>query len=263
MLTKDAGAFGRWTAASLLLAGTVVLGGCADGSGSGTTTSGTTGGTTSGTTGGTTSGTTGGTTSGTTGGTTSGTTGGTTSGTTGGATGGIVCNPTSSTYRPLQTPNATAVGSTSGLCLGCVVNNPGNVVDSDITTFTSLNTPVGLLGASSILSVNDTVTTYPANVRAGFVVANPAGALLTLSLLQTVTVTALNNNVVVDSSSGSSTLALDLLGTAIIGTTSPVFLSFKPTAAFNGLALSFGSTVNALASLNVFQACVAQSTAIP
>lgn len=225
----------------------------------GGTTAGDTGGTTSGVTGGTTSGTTagttGGTTSGTTGGTTSGTTGGTTSGTTGGL-GGIVCNPTSSTYRPIQLPNATALGVTNGICLGCSVANPNNTIDGDITTISLLSTPVGLLGGSAELQVQDTATLYPAGRRAGFVIFDPAGALLTATLLQQVTVEAVNNGVV-QSSADSTTLSLDLLGSAIIGSTEPTFASFIPTAPFNELRISFGSALNALATLGVFQACVA------
>lgn len=230
------------------------------------TTGGTTSGTTAGTTGGTTSGTTGGTTSGTTGGTTSGTTGGTTSGTTGGTTtggdaGGIVCNPTADTFRPIRLPNATAVGSTSGLCIGCTVGNPENAIDNDLTTVTSLNTPVGLLGGSSQLSVVDTATLYPAGRRAGFVIFDPAGALLTATLLQTVTVSAVNNDVVQESAD-FSTLTLDLLGTPIIGSTRPTYASFVTTQPFNELRIEFGSVANVLAQIGVIQACVSVNPAV-
>ncbi|WP_295680032.1 hypothetical protein, partial [uncultured Nevskia sp.] len=196
-----------------------------------------------------------GTTAGTTGGTTSGTTGGTTSGTTGGI-GGIVCNPTSNTYRPIQVPNATALGVINGICLGCSVANPNNAIDTDITTISSLITPVGLLGGSAELQVQDTATLYPAGRRAGFVIFDPAGALLTATLLQNIRVDAVNNGVV-QSSAGISALSLDLLGTAIIGSTEPTFASFIPASPFNELRISFGSAVNALATLGVFQACVA------
>ena len=222
-------------------------------------TGGTTSGTTAGTTGGTTAGDTGGTTSGVTGGTTSGTTAGTTGGTTSGTTGGlggIVCNPTSSTYRPIQIPNATAIGVRNGICLGCSVANPENSIDTDITTISLLSTPVGLLGGSAELQVQDTATLYPAGRRAGFVIFDPAGALLTATLLQQVTVEAVNNGVV-QSSADNTTLSLDLLGSAIIGSTEPTFASFIPTTPFNELRIRFGSAVNALATLGVFQACVA------
>ena len=226
------------------------------------TTGGTTSGTTAGTTGGTTAGTTGGTTSGTTGGTTSGTTGGTTGGTTtGGDLGGIVCNPLSDTFRPIQLPNATAVGTTSGICIGCTVGMPDNAIDADITTVASLNTPIGLLGASSQLAVVDTATLYPAGRRAGFVIFDPAGALLTATLLQTVTVSAVNNGVVQEGAN-FTTLSLDLLGTPIIGSTQPTYASFVPTLPFNELRISFGSTVNALAQLGVIQACVSVGPAV-
>lgn len=231
-------------AAMLLAAG---LAGCADdASGLGGTTSGTTGGTT------------GGTTSGTTGGTSGGTTGGTT---TGGDIGGIVCNPTSDTFRPIRDPNAAVQTDISGICIGCSISNPGSVVDDDITTVATLNTPVGLLNGSAELQVQDTATTYPAGRRAGFVIYDPAGALLTATLLQTVTVSAVNNGVVQSSASGT-TLTLDLLGSPIIGTTEPRFASLVTTGPFNELRISFGSTVNALAQLGVIQACVSVNPAV-
>ncbi|HET7798261.1 MAG TPA: hypothetical protein VFK72_10270 [Nevskia sp.] len=235
------------TAAMLVAGG---LTGCADdASGLGGTTGGTSGGTTTGTTGG-------GSTTGTTG-------GGSTGGTTGGSTGGIVCNPTSNLLRPIQNPpGATATGSTNPLCIGCSVLNPGNAIDADATNFATLNTPIGLLGGSSALNIVDTTTTYPAGRRAGFVIFDPAGPLLTATLLQTVSVSALNNGEVQETAD-STVLTLDLLGTPIIGTTQPQFLSFVATQPFNELRISFGSTANALANLNVVQACVSPTAATP
>lgn len=267
------------TMAALLMAATLGLSGCADGPSDGTTTSGTTGGTTSGTTsgttggttsgstGGTTSGATGGTTSGTTGGTTSGSTGGTTSGATGGTTGGttggagIVCNPTSSTYRPIHLPNASVASATSGLCLLCSVQNAGNVIDADQTNFALMNTTVDLVGATS-LTVNDTSTVYPAGRRVGFVVVDPNGTLLTLNVLQNATITTIRNGVDSQDSARSATLSLDLLGNSVVGRV-PFLLSFIPTAEFDSVRLTYGSTVSALASLAVLDACVSVGPGTP
>jgi len=264
---------------AMTLAG--ALSGCADdasnligGTTSGTT-GGTTGGTTSGNTGGTTSGTTAGTTSGTTGGTTSGTTagttGGTTSGNTGGTTGGnttggdiggIVCNPTSDTFRPIRLPNASATGQFNGICTGCRVDDPQNSIDADFDTFSSLATPVGLLTGSAQLNVIDTATTYPAGRRAGFVVFDSVGSLLSLGLLQSAVIVAANNGMPVDMASAPPRLSLDLLGTPIIGREDARFLSFVPTADFNELRLSFGGLLgNVLARIDVVHACVSVNPA--
>lgn len=261
---------------AMTLAG--ALGGCADdasnligGTTSGTT-GGTTGGTTSGNTGGTTAGTTSGTTGGTTSGTTAGTTGGTTAGNTGGTTGGnttggdiggIVCNPTSDTFRPIRLPNAAATAQTNGICLGCSVDTPDNAIDADFETITRINTPVGLLTGSAQLNVIDTATTYPAGRRAGFVVFDPAGPLLTLNLLQSVTVVAANNGMPVDMATVPTGLALDLLGIPLIGNENAQFLSFVPNAEFNELRLSFGGVLaNVLAQLGVVHACVSVNPAV-
>lgn len=267
----------RSSIAAALVAATLALAGCADGPSDGSTTSGTTGGTTSGTTsgttGGTTSGTTGGTTSGTTGGTTSGTTGGTTSGTTGGTTGGsttgstgggtggIICNPTSSTYRPIHAPNAKTASATSGLCLLCSVQNEGNVIDADQTNFALMNTTVDLIGATS-LTVSDISTIYPGGRRVGYVVLDPNGTLLTLNVLQNANITTIKNGVDQESSKDSATLSLDLLGSNVTGRV-PSLLSFKTTKDFDSVRLDYGSTVSALASLAVLDACVAVSNTTP
>ncbi|MCX7072758.1 MAG: hypothetical protein NTW01_17395 [Gammaproteobacteria bacterium] len=264
-LTLAGGLAGCADDASNLIGGTTsgTTGGTTGGTTSGTT-AGTTGGTTSGTTAGTTGGTTSGTTAGTTGGTTSGVTGGTTGGTTtGGDIGGIVCNPTSDTFRPIRQPNAAATGQTNGICIGCSVGNPENAIDDDFTTVAALNTPVGLLSGSSQLNVIDTAQTYPAGRRAGFVVFDPAGALLTLNLLQSVSIVAANNGMPVDMATVPPRLALDLLGTRIIGNEDAQFLSFVPTAEFNELRLSFGGLLgNVLAQLGVVHACVSVNPAV-
>lgn len=233
------------------------------------TTAGTTGGSTSGDTGGTTAGTTGGTTSGTTAGTTGGTTSGTTGGTTGGSTtggdiGGIVCNPTSDTFRPIRLPNAAATGQVNGICLGCSVANPENTIDEDFTTISTLITPVGLLTGSPQLNVIDTATTYPAGRRAGFVIFDPAGPLLTLDLLQSITVVAARNGDEVDRATVPTGLALDLLGGTLIGAgNEPRFLSFVPSADFNELRLTYSGLLGTvLQQVAVVQACVSVNPAV-
>lgn len=243
--------------AALLFVAATGLVGCADDAGSGFgTTGGTSGGTTSGTTGGTTSGTTSGTTGGTTSGTTGGTTSGTTGGTTGGSTGGIDCTPTSTTYRPIILPNATVAKATAQTCLVCAVTNETNVIDADLTNFATLDTTIGLVDGASV-TVNDTATTYPAGRRVGFVVADPAGALLTLNLLQNATITTVLNGVDQDSSVNSTTLSVDLLGMSVLGTPSaPYFLSYISNSQFNAVRLSYGSTVGALSTLNAYDVCV-------
>ncbi len=235
----------------------------------GGTTSGTTAGTTAGDTGGTTAGTTGGTTSGTTAGTTGGTTSGTTGGTTGGSTtggdiGGIVCNPTSDTFRPIRLPNAAATSQTNGICLGCSVETPENAIDADFDTISTLVAPVGLLTGAPQLNVIDTLATYPAGRRAGFVIFDPAGPLLTLDLLQSITVVAARNGDEVDRATVPTGLSLDLLGGTLIGAgNEPQFLSFVPTADFNELRLTYsGLLATALQRVAVVQACVSVTPAV-
>ncbi len=166
-----------------------------------------------------------------------------------------VCGPASSGLQPILLPNAAVTTSLSGLCLLCSVDNPNSAIDADPNSFATLNTVLGVAGMASI-SVQDTSTTYPANRRVGFVVHDPAGALLTLNLLQTATVTTVLNGIDQEVSTTSATVALDLLGGPLIAT-NPALLSFVATRPFNEARLSFGALVGALASLDVFASCVA------
>ena len=150
----------------------------------------------------------------------------------------------------------------NGICIGCSVANPENVIDEDLTSVGTLITPVGLLTGSPQLNVVDTLQTYPAGRRAGFVIFDPAGALLTLDLLQSVTIVAARNGDPVDSATVPTGISLDLLGTPIIGTDGAQFLSFVPTADFNELRLTYrGALATALQRVAVVQACVSVNPA--
>ena len=246
--------------------GGLTTGGTTTGTPGGLTTGGP-GGLTTGGPGGTTTGgtTTGGTSTGgdTTGGTTTGGGGTTTGGTTGGPVAGIICNPTADTFRPIQLPNASVGTQVNGICIGCSVGTPENVIDADVTTVADLTTPIGLLSGSSQLNVINTLETYPAGRRAGFTLFDPAGALLTLNLLQSVRLSVALNGNEVDSAVVPTGVALDLLGTPVIGTTDPQFLSFVPTADFNEVRISFGGNLaNLLAQIGIIQACVSVNPAV-
>ncbi|MDP3295428.1 MAG: hypothetical protein Q8M37_11930, partial [Nevskia sp.] len=198
-------------------------------------------------------------------GTTAGTTGGTTSGTTGGTTGGgtvatlcDVLDPLLPASSALLTPIAVATSEPEGglLCLGCDVQNPNNAIDTDPLTVATITAPISLLGASSVLSVADTSTVYPAGRRVGFVLTDPAGALLTATLLQNVEVRGVRNGVITSSADLGSLLNLDLLGTTLIGGAVPAYASFVATAPFDTVQLSFRNVVGALGQLKVAQVCV-------
>lgn len=167
---------------------------------------------------------------------------------------------------------ATSLSSTAGTgagtpfsatCLICDVINPANVIDGDIDTFGTQSITLGLLNPTVTLAVNG-ATSYPPGVPFGFVVAQPAGMLLSAELLSTLTVTTLDyaGNPLESAGRAQPTfpvpgvpLNATLLG--ILGGQEAVLFIFTPTTSnFTGLALTFdGGVVSALPSVNVFQAC--------
>lgn len=158
---------------------------------------------------------------------------------------------------PLVSPPATTLVTTSDTCLICGVATPEAVIDGSINTFAVMSQTVALLNGTVTLAVNGNAGPQPAT-RTGFVVAKPAGTLLSAELLSTLTVSTLDASgmVLESSSTGAELLRLTLLGT--IGGQDAALLSFVPTMPFNGLALTFDSgLLSALPTVNVLQACAA------
>ncbi|MCC2657850.1 MAG: Ig domain protein group 2 domain protein [Panacagrimonas sp.] len=168
--------------------------------------------------------------------------------------------------QPLVAPDAIAGGVTSVLCVGCQIVNAGNAVDDDADTFASINTVLGLLSATATLTVNSTPNTNEITPSGpvGFVIAQPPGLLLSAEVLSTLTVSTINGSGAVIQSGGAVPQPSDplpilpatvtLLGT--IGGQDAALISFEPTTAFNGLALTFNAGLaSVLPSINVFQAC--------
>lgn len=171
---------------------------------------------------------------------------------------------------PLVFPTAVVAASASPTCLLCAVNNPGNVIDDNATTFGTIDVTLALLLGTETLSVNalpanTPITASTATPReTGFVVAQPAGMLLSAELLSTLTVSTLDSSGMVVQSGGAVPqptqplppvpLQVTLLG--MIGGQDAALISFDATQDFNGIALTFNSgLVSLLPTINVFQAC--------
>lgn len=172
---------------------------------------------------------------------------------------------------PYAQPAASTTVTLDPLCLGgllCSVTNPNNVIDSDPATFASLNSTVGLLTSGETLQINSGAAAQPGGTTVGFVVARPAGLLLSAEVLSQFTVqtllgTANPNTQTVQETfnvSASTTLPpllrLTLLGT--IGGVDQILVSFDTTASksYDGLSIKFNPGVaGALETTNVYSAC--------
>ena len=151
--------------------------------------------------------------------------------------------------------------TTSGICLLCNVSNPANVVDLDTSTASTMSVPVGVAG-----SVNHLIgfsNTYAAGDSIVIVLQSP-GQLLNLDLLSAISVRPYLNATALGSgpiSLNNSLVGLKLLG--IIGGTGRYRVSIPVDEDFNGVMISLGSLVSALATVNVFYVAATVQYPVP
>jgi hypothetical protein len=178
------------------------------------------------------------------------------------------CGVRDSSGNPLPTtailaPAATTSTSVAGLCLACNVTQPQNVIDQDPTNYAVMTNTVGvgLLGGETQLSVVNN-SAFPAGRTAGLVLGDSSDSLLTLVLLQNVSIDTLLGGVVQETAVAnvnntgvlSPLVQLNLLN--LLGNPSAVFVGFTTKLPFDGLRVHNQGLVAALGTLNVYQACV-------
>jgi len=124
------------------------------------------------------------------------------------------------------------------------VNDAGNVVTSSTTDFATITNTAAVAAITSI-SVLDPITTYPNGTFAGYVISIPAPPLVLLDLLNAITVSTYNNNVLQESKSGSDLIDLTVLakiiGSPVSGT--PYNIGFVTTQDFDEIRISVSSLV--------------------
>lgn len=164
--------------------------------------------------------------------------------------------PTLTCVEPIGGIGAQAVGSASGLCLGCGVSDPGLAIDDDPDSYATISLPVGLLGGSASLAMTAPPgVAYPAGNEAGVTLAVPAG-LLSLELLQSVSLEFRLDDVTVDTVSDTALLSLSALGIPIIGGSELMALSAPAGSVFDGVQLTVSSGLaNLLSTVQVYGGC--------
>lgn len=143
----------------------------------------------------------------------------------------------------LESDGATASGSTSGLCLGCVVDDLSEAIDLPVATAANLRIPLGIAG-SATLTV-DYGTMLPAKAWTGFWVSSDAD-LLDLAVLGAIRIRALNGGAVVGEASGDDLRV----------TTRPdglSFIRFRTNEAFDTVSIRISSLIGLSMNLNVHQ----------
>ncbi|TDE01393.1 hypothetical protein [Flavobacterium sandaracinum] len=158
-----------------------------------------------------------------------------------------------STFDALATSN-----STTGLCLlGCGVSDVTNLVDASLTNFATVITAVGV-GVTHNLRVIDGNDAYLAGTFAGFRIS-PSTGLLSLDLLNSITIKTYSGPVLKESFSGSQLLNLSLA--SIPG--GDFILGFNSSQSFDSVEISFNSLVGAVSSTDVYYAVITTYCAGP
>ena len=150
-------------------------------------------------------------------------------------------------------PAAAATSGVRGLCLlGCGVSNLSNVTNSNTSDYATMNVAVGV-AASVYIKVTDGTMTYPAGRQTGFLVADPS-ALLSVTLLQNVSVRTLLNGTLQEIATTGNLLTLQALG--LLANTHEGFVGFTTSKPFNAVEIDLGQLASVLGSLNVYGSCV-------
>jgi hypothetical protein len=170
----------------------------------------------------------------------------------------IVNCPTGTSYTALIAPNATISSLIKGICYSCVLEQPYNIVDSDLLDNATMLIPAGVSG-SVVATLEDTSTTYPAGEKAGFIInKGDAQELLTVAALQNLRLITLLNGVQQEATGSATPLVLDVADTTTDNT--KYFVSLKTSKPFNALQMQFGGLANVLNALNIYSGgvCAAQ-----
>ncbi|WPR72037.1 gliding motility-associated C-terminal domain-containing protein [Flavobacterium sp. NG2] len=149
--------------------------------------------------------------------------------------------------------------SSTGVCtglLGCGISNEANLIDADLTNYATANFGVSA-GVLHKLRVKDSNTTYIAGSFAGFKIGIGNG-LLSLSLLNGISINTYSGTTLKETFSGASLLSLDLLpgsGDYIIG--------FNTNQSFDTIEIVLSGVVNLLNSTKIYHAVLREYCAGP
>jgi hypothetical protein len=155
---------------------------------------------------------------------------------------------------PIGGGNASVAASMDMLCPICRIENPGNLIDNNVTNFAVIDTTVAALGGSAQITVSDSGQIYAAGNIPGFTLVVPAAQLALAQVLPSITINTYLDGVLADSASYTTLLNADVLG--LLADETPFYVGVLATKPFNQVQIMDAATVaNVLPSLRVFNAC--------
>lgn len=147
----------------------------------------------------------------------------------------LACNTLTAIHSP-QYPvyiNTAHTGFTGAACVGCSIEDPGNVIDNDTMSYAEIDITAGAATIGS-LSVRDALTVYPANSFAGFRIENIQ--LVDANVLADVTIATYLNGTFVEAVSGPNILLT--AGTDLLVNQGEYLVGFLTTAPFNEVQIN-------------------------
>jgi hypothetical protein len=148
------------------------------------------------------------------------------------------CNTITSLINPdfpmaINPERTKMTGTGLGACVGCAVNNEQNVINEHTDDYATINMGVTVLDLKGSFSVKSQTSEFPQGTFAGFEIEN--NTVLDLSILESISIKVYRNNVVVDTSTGSTQLlSLNLLGSSLSGKN---IIGFVPNQPFDEIVL--------------------------
>jgi trimeric autotransporter adhesin len=171
------------------------------------------------------------------------------------ASGSADCGVPGVPTASLVAPAASVANVVQGICIGCGVASPGNVINAAATSPATITSVAGLLGGGVTLTVTDGTTSYPAGRQVGFELSD-GSSLLNLSVLQNVTIDTYLAGVLQQSATPQNNLLhLQALGLLTVDSNAG-FAGFTATKPFDALDVKVTQVAGLLSTVKVYRACV-------
>lgn len=146
--------------------------------------------------------------------------------------------------------NSQTNGTTAITCTSCSITNPGNAVDNNLSTYTTLNVSLGVLGGYAWERMVFPSAALP-GVSVGMIVEDPAGGLLTLALLGSLSIRTYNGATYNNDSHSGGLLTIGLLG----GSTTKYYVEFITADPFDRVEVRLNAGIaSTFSQLRIYDA---------
>jgi hypothetical protein len=175
----------------------------------------------------------------------------------------VTCPDANQTFTAFNFNDATYSSvPSSGACVGCSIDDAVDVIDAVTDNYAIMSLPEAEGGSNSI-TVTDTQMSFPIGSTPGFIVSIPNATVANVALAQSIMVSTSSGGMATGDSSTTTNLpVVDVLGLlnsqTLTGGVTLKFVSVTATKSFNGVMVTFGGATNTLSSLRVYGAGICE-----